>query len=75
MSTSYIDPALAIDPVRQYSAAMDSVNLINVLRAKPSLTEKEQESLDRNVRCLEIMVTQDYWTTQDLAPLKAAIQS
>lgn len=75
MSTSYIDPALAIDPIRQYSAAMDSVNLINFLRAKPSLTEKEQESIDRNVRCLKIMVTKDYWTTQDLAPLKAAIQA
>ena len=75
MSTSFIDPSLVIDPIRMYSAAIDSVNLIKVLRAKPSLTEREQESLDSNVRCLKIMVTKDYWTTQDLAPLKAAIQS
>lgn len=62
-----------IDPAQQYSAAMDSVNLINDLLAKPSLTEEEQDRINRNVEHLEIMVAKDYWTTEDLTPLENAI--
>lgn len=62
-----------IDPARQYSAAMDSVNLINDLLAKPSLTEEDQDRINRNVEHLEIMVAKDYWTTEDLTPLEDAI--
>ena len=62
-----------IDPAQQYSASMDSVNLINKLLAKPSLTEEEQDTVDRNVEHLEIMVAKDFWTTEDLTPLTAAI--
>lgn len=68
-------PAIAIDPDQQYAAAMDSVNLINDLLAKPSLTEEEQDRLNRNVEHLKIMVAKDFWTTQNLAPLKTAIGS
>ena len=68
-------PAIAIDPDQQYAAAMDSVDLINVLRAKPSRTKEDQESIDRNVKHLKIMVGKNYWTTQNLAPLKTAIGS
>jgi hypothetical protein len=63
----------AVDPARQYSASMDSVNLINNLLAKPSLTEEEQDCINRNVEHLEIMVAKDYWTTENLAPLQNAI--
>ena len=62
-----------IDPAQQYSASMDSVNLINDLLAKPSLTEEEQSTVDRNVEHLEIMVAKDFWTTEDLTPLTDAI--
>ena len=62
-----------IDPARQYSASMDSVNLINSLLAKPSLTEEEQDCVKRNVEHLEIMVEKDYWTTENLKPLIDAI--
>ena len=62
-----------IDPARQYSASMDSVNLINSLLAKPSLTEEEQDCVKRNVEHLEIMVEKNYWTTENLAPLQKAI--
>lgn len=58
---------------RQYSAAMDSVNLINDLLAKSSLTEEEQNRISRNVEHLEIMVAKDFWTTEDLTPLEDAI--
>jgi hypothetical protein len=67
MFTSFIDPA------RQYSASMDSVNLINSLLAKPSLTSKEQDCISRNVEHLEVMIAKDYWTTENLEPLTDAI--
>jgi len=62
-----------IDPAQQYSASMDSVNLINDLLAKPSLTEEEQDCINRNVEHLEIMIVKDFWTTEDLTPLTDAI--
>lgn len=66
-------PTLTIDLAQQYSASLDSVNLINNLLTKPSLTEEEQERIARNVEHLEIMVAKDFWTTEDLTPLTAAI--
>jgi len=62
-----------IDPAQQYSASLDSVNLINDLLTKPFLTEEEQDRINRNVEHLEIMVVKDFWTTEDLTPLTAAI--
>lgn len=58
---------------RHYSAAMDSVNLINVLAAKPALTEAEQDRMKANKDHLQIMVAKDFWTTEDLQPFHAAI--
>lgn len=59
---------------RHYSAALDSVNLINELMAKDSRDEEEVDTVDRNVRHLEIMVAKDFWTAdQDLGVLHAAI--
>ena len=58
---------------QHYSAAMDSVNLINDLMAQDSRTEEEQDTVDRNVDHLEIMVAKDFWTTEDLTPLNNAI--
>jgi hypothetical protein len=58
---------------RHYSAAMDSVNLINA--GKPELVSDEDwaDCLARNVAHLEIMVAKDFMQGQDLAPLNAAI--
>jgi hypothetical protein len=67
MFTSIINPAL------QHSASMDSVNLINSLLAKPSLTEEEQDCIDRNVEHLEVMIAKDYWAAENLKPLTDAI--
>ena len=58
---------------QHYSAAMDSVNLINELMAQDSRTTEEQDTVDRNVDHLEIMVAKDFWTTEDLTPLNNAI--
>jgi len=58
---------------QNYSAAMDSVNLINTLMAQDSRTTEEQERVSCNVEHLQIMVAKDYWTTEDLTPLNDAI--
>jgi len=58
---------------KHYSAAMDSVNLINA--GKPELMEDAEwaDCLQRNRDHLEIMVAKDFMQGQDLAPLIAAI--
>ena len=57
---------------KHYSAAMDSVNLINA--GKPAtMTDVEwADCLKRNKDHLVIMLAKDYWTTENLAPLQAA---
>jgi chemotaxis regulatin CheY-phosphate phosphatase CheZ len=49
---------------------MDSVNLIAELRTKETLTEEDEQTIQRNLEHLEIMLAKDYWTTEDLTPLK-----
>jgi len=57
---------------QHYSAAMDSVNLIN--GAKPERMEDAEwaDCLSRNKEHLKIMLAKDFWTTENLAPLQAA---
>ena len=47
---------------RSVSAAFDSVNLINSLKAQPSLTTEEQDRLDRNKEHLTIMLGKDWFS-------------
>ena len=47
---------------RSISAAFDSVNLINQLKAQPSLTEEEQDRLNRNVEHLRIMLAKEWFS-------------
>jgi len=63
----------AAEIAQDYSAAVDSVNLINALDALESLTDEEKDTAKRNVEHLELMVAKDYWTTEDLTPLNAAV--
>ena len=60
-------------PAHHYSAALDSVNLINDLLAKPSLSDVEQDRLKRNVEHLEIILGRVAWINEDLTPLQDAI--
>jgi hypothetical protein len=53
-----------------YASALDSVNLITELKAKESLTEDEEKTIQRNLEHLEIMLAKDYWTNEDLTSLK-----
>ena len=58
---------------RHYSAAMDSVSLLNA--GKPSDMDDADwaDMVGRNVKHLKIMVAKDFWTTEDLTPLNDAI--
>ena len=64
---------LEITPAQQYSATMDSVNLIN--GGKPAMTTDVEwvDTIKRNKEHIKIMLTKDFWTNEDLTPLKEAI--
>jgi hypothetical protein len=57
---------------QHYSAAMDSVNLINAGKPTDMTAEDWADCLKRNKDHLVIMLAKDYWTTENLAPLQAA---
>jgi len=58
---------------RHYSAAMDSVNLINAGQPEGMTDEDWADTVARNVAHLEIMVAKDFWTDEDLTPFNDAI--
>ena len=57
---------------QHYKAAMDSVALIN--GGKPTYMSDTDwaDCLSRNKEHLSLMVAKDYWTTEDLTPLRNA---
>lgn len=57
---------------RHYSAAMDSVNLLNAGKPEDMTDEDWADTLTRNKEHLKIMLAKDFWTTEDLSPLRAA---
>lgn len=65
---------LEINPAQQYSATMDSVNLIN--GAKPSAMSDIDwaDTISRNKEHIKIMLAKDFWTTEDLTPFKDAVK-
>lgn len=58
---------------QHYKAATHSVDLIYQLIAKGNLDDEELDTLDRNVRHLEIILERPYWTDEDLTPFSDAI--
>lgn len=63
---------------KHYFAAMDSVNFINELNAgqhdERMTAEEKADALSRNKDHLKIMLAKDFWTNQDLTPLRNAAQ-
>jgi hypothetical protein len=57
---------------KHYSAAMDSVNLINGEKPEFMSDEEWADCIARNKEHLKIMLAKDFWTDQDLSPLEAA---
>jgi hypothetical protein len=59
---------------KNYTSALDSVNLLLKLKAKKELTKEDIDTIARNVEHLEIMLAKEYWTNEDLTPFKEAIK-
>lgn len=57
---------------QHYSAAMDSVNLINAGKPEGMADDEWANCLQRNKAHLRLMLDKDFWTTEDLSPLQAA---
>jgi hypothetical protein len=57
---------------QHYSACMDSVNLINAGQPEGMTAEDWADCLARNKEHLKIMLAKDFWTTEDLEPLRLA---
>jgi hypothetical protein len=67
-----IEQPTAEEIARHYSAAMDSVNLINAGQPEGMEDADWADTVARNKEHLVIMLAKDYWTTEDLSPLQAA---
>jgi hypothetical protein len=72
MTESVIEQPTAEQIARHYSAAMDSVNLINSGQPEGMTAEDWADTVARNKEHLKIMLAKDFWTTENLAPLQAA---
>ena len=60
------------DIARHYSAAMDSVNLLNAGKPENMTDEDWADTMARNKEHLKIMLAKDFWTDEDLTPLQEA---
>jgi hypothetical protein len=58
---------------KHYSAAMDSVNLINGTKPEGIEDAEWADTVARNKEHLRIMIAKDFWTNEDLSPLQAAV--
>jgi hypothetical protein len=70
--TEPLNPAeqpTAEEIARHYSAALDSVNLINAGRPEGMSESDWADTLARNQEHLKIMIAKPWWTDQDLGPL------
>jgi hypothetical protein len=57
---------------KHYSAAMDSVNLINGEKPEGMKDSDWADTIARNKEHLKIMLAKDFWTTENLKPLQDA---
>ena len=64
---------------QHYTAMGHSVDLINAVIAGTQMVdesaEDKQDCVDRNVEHLELMLTRDYWTSEDMTDVDSAIVS
>jgi hypothetical protein len=67
-----LEQPTAAQIAQHYSAAMDSVNLINAGKPVQMTDADWADCLSRNKEHLKIMVAKDFWTTEDLTPLQQA---
>jgi hypothetical protein len=72
--TELVQEVTAEEIAQHYKAALDSVALIN--SEKPEGVEDAEwaDTIARNKEHLNIMLAKDFWTTEDLTPLRTAAQ-
>ena len=58
---------------QQYSATMDSVNLLNTGKLEWMSENDWIDTVARNKDHIVIMLAKDFWTTEDLTPFESAI--
>ena len=62
---------------QHYSAMGDSVWLINAIIAGEQMADASEadkkDTVERNVAHLELMLAKDFWTTEDMTAVEAAI--
>ena len=62
---------------QHYTAMGHSVDLINAVIAGTQMVDESADEknacVDRNVEHLELMLTRDYWTSEDMTAVNAAI--
>ena len=57
---------------KHYAACMDSVNLIQAGKTELMTDEEWADTVARNKEHLQIMLAKDFWTSEDLEPLRQA---
>lgn len=67
-----VEQPTAEEIARHYSAAMDSVAIINAGQPEGMDDQEWADCLERNRAHLRIMLAKDFWTTEDLDPLRKA---
>ena len=72
-----MDDLTAEQIAQNYSAMGDSVALINDVIEGDAMADDgatdRQDCVDRNVAHLELMVAKDYWTSEDMTAVNAAV--
>ena len=69
-----MDNQITAEQIAQhYSAAMDSVDLLNAGQPEGMDDAEWADTVSRNVEHLKIMVAKDFWTTEDMTAANAAI--
>ena len=72
--TELVNEVTAEEIAQHYKAALDSVALINGDKPEGTTDEEWADTIARNKEHLSIMLAKDFWTTEDLTPLRTAAQ-
>ena len=67
-----VEQHTAEEIARHLSAAMDSVSLLNAGKPEGMEDAEWADCVARNKEHLKIMLAKDFWTTEDLEPLRQA---
>jgi hypothetical protein len=70
--TELVNEVTAEEIAQHLKAAMDSVALINGDQPENTTDEEWADTLERNREHLRIMLAKDFWTTENLTPLRTA---